>query len=67
MKFYDFEEQLIEMKEYVIGLEDKIEALERERGGEVWYWLGDGNDHPESLCCPILIEPEDMMKILGQG
>ena len=47
-------------------LGDKVTALERERGGEVWYWLGDGNDHPENLCCPILIEPEDLNKLLSQ-
>ena len=52
--------------EEVAGLENKIVALERERDGEVWYWLGDGYDHPESLCCPILIEPEDILKLISK-
>ncbi len=39
----------------------EIQALHRERNGEVWYWLGDGYDHPENLTCPILIEPGDFM------
>ncbi len=38
-------------------------ALYRERIGEVWYWQGDGEDHVESLSCPILIEPEAMRAI----
>ncbi len=50
--------------EQISGLEDKVAALIRERDGDVWYWLGDGNDHPESLCCPILIEPEDIMQMV---
>lgn len=54
-----------EVRPYVAALYDKIAALERERDGEVWYWLGDGHDHPETLCCPILIDPQDMVKILG--
>jgi len=58
--------QLSKDKTKLAGLMDKVVALERERDGEVWYWSGDGNDHPESLCCPILIEPEDMLKLLGQ-
>ncbi len=48
--------------EEVANLENQNIALYRERRGEVWYWLGDGNDHLESLTCPILIEPEDMRK-----
>ena len=48
---------------YFHWLQDKVEVLERERSGEVWYWLGDGNDHPESLTCPILIEPQDLIKL----
>jgi len=44
--------------------------LENERGrrrmaeqrvsGEVWYWQGDGEDHLESLTCPVIISAEAM-------
>ncbi len=34
---------------------------------EVWYWLGDGNDHLESLVCPVLIEAADLRELLGMG
>ena|SRR3990167_3359208 len=44
----------------VTALEAERLALHRERKGEVWYWQGDGYDFPESLCCPVLIEPEKL-------
>lgn len=40
-------------------------TLIREREGEVWIWQGDEEDHPESLACPVLIQPEDLRAILG--
>lgn len=30
----------------------------------VWYWQGDGTDHPETLGCPIIIQPGDMARIV---
>ena len=53
-------------KKEITNLQDEINALHRERDGEVWHWLGDGYDHIESLCCPVLIEPEDLMIIFGK-
>ena len=44
----------------------EIQALHRERNGEVWYWQGDGEDHLESLTCPVLIEAEDLRRF-GQA
>ncbi len=35
-------------------------ALIRERAGEVWFWQG-VDDFPESLSCPILIQPADFL------
>ena len=51
--------QLESCEAEITNLKNEVEALHRERKGEVWYWMGDGNDHIESLSCPILIEPED--------
>ncbi len=31
---------------------------------EYWAWQGDGEDHLESLTCPIVIQPEDLRKLL---
>jgi hypothetical protein len=31
----------------------------------VWCWQGDGEDHPESLTCPILISADNMRAVLA--
>lgn len=41
----------------VSRLEQGIEMLRRERKGEVWCWQDDGEDYPESLGCPTLVQP----------
>ncbi|MBG4448676.1 hypothetical protein I5F71_03050 [Pseudomonas aeruginosa] len=48
--------------------DDEIADLRRENNrlryyhdGNVWHWQGDGGDHLESLCCPVVIEPADLL------
>ena len=43
----------------------EIEALHRERRGEVWYWQGDSEDKLESLTCHVLIEAQDLRNLLA--
>lgn len=31
--------------------------LNRAMKGETWSWQDDGEDHPESLACPVLVQP----------
>lgn len=31
----------------------------------IWVWQGDGEDHPESLGCPVLIKPADLNAIIN--
>ena len=33
--------------------------------GEVWYWQGDGDDHPESLTCPVIITADKLRALLA--
>lgn len=33
--------------------------------GNVWYWQGDGEDHLESLTCPVVISPEDLAELVA--
>lgn len=40
------------------------DLLRKEREGEVWAWDPDGDNHVESLTCPIVIHPEDMKKLV---
>lgn len=39
-------------------------AKRRALGADPWHWMGDGEDHLESLVCPILILPEDLKAAL---
>ena len=32
--------------------------------GECWHWQGDGHDFPESLVCPVVIDPELLRGLL---
>lgn len=41
-------------------------TLRCERNGEVWIWQGDGEDHLESLTCPVLIRPEQLRALQQQ-
>lgn len=34
---------------------------------EVWYWQGDGEDHLESLVCPVVINAEDLRELLRKA
>ncbi len=33
---------------------------------EVWFWQPEEENHLESLCCPILIMPADLRRLLGE-
>lgn len=54
-------------------LRDEIEHLRRELvaardmlRGDYWFWQGDGEDHLESLSCPVVIRPEDLAALIGE-
>ena len=65
--FHDLDEALAVIKREAEKLSDENAALQRERQGEVWYWQGDGEDHLESLACPVLIEADDLRALLEGG
>ena len=68
MEIFDqLDEALAEVKKAAVNLQNENEALRRERQGEVWYWQGDGEDHLESLACPVLIEADDLRALLEGG
>lgn len=47
-----------ELTDKVLELRVSIGVLAMERSNETWYWQGDGEDHLDSLTCPIIITPE---------
>lgn len=44
---------------------ERESRLRAERDGNVWLWQGDGDDHPESLTCQVLIRPDDLRALLA--
>lgn len=65
--FRKLDEALAVIKREAEKLCDENAALHREWNGEVWYWQGDGEDHLESLTCPVLIEADDLRALLERG
>lgn len=47
-------------------LKSKLNNEYRASIGEVWHWQGDGEDHLESLTCPVLISADDMRELIGK-
>jgi len=45
-------------------LQEENRTLSRIPKGEVWYWQGDGQDFPESLGCPVIMEPDVLRAML---
>lgn len=45
-------------------LERREAMSEAIRGEAVWFWQGDGDDFPESLACPVVMQPEDLRELL---
>ena len=45
----------------------ELQQMHRDRENDAyWAWQGDGEDHVESLVCPILISAEAMRGLLSQ-
>ena len=55
LKIYD--------EEGLIGVVNAVKATMEAK--DAWHWLGDGEDHLESLICPILIEADDLRELLA--
>src|SRR5690554_4562546 len=43
------------------------EKFKRFNGQEYWMWAGDGSDRLETLTCPVVITPADLMAIINRG
>lgn len=43
------------------------EKFKRFNDQECWMWAGDGSDRLETLTCPVVITPADLMAIINRG
>lgn len=53
-------------------LEAEVRELKREkfkkfRGEECWIWAGDASDKLETLMCPVVISPSDLLEIISRA
>ena len=57
-----------DLKLRIKELESKLKLCDydhRIKLDETWYWMGDGEDHLESLTCPVIINAEDLRNLLA--
>ena len=47
----------------IAELHERVRMLTEHNQGNVWLWQGDGEDNLESLTCPILISPKDLLRL----
>lgn len=36
-------------------------------GENIWRWMGDGTDKPDSLCCPVLLTSNQLREFVARG
>jgi hypothetical protein len=66
------ENEVDDLVAVVKALEEEVERLREENNtlrripkGEVWYYGDDGQDYPESLGCPVIMEPSILRRLLA--
>ncbi|QIE84729.1 hypothetical protein [Pseudomonas nitroreducens] len=64
----------VQLKDSIIAqLRERVANLQAYRDGDsyggtgVWAWAGDGEDHLESLACPIVISANDLRALIAQA
>ena len=55
------------LEDTITRLRQHITMHEVSQGKDYWIWQGDGEDHPESLTCPVLIQADDLRSILADA
>lgn len=57
--------------EHLRGAAEEIDRLQANsrlaiatEKGEVWFWQGDGYDYPDTLACPVVIQPEALREFI---
>jgi hypothetical protein len=70
----DFDKELAAAQKWKDGAGELSKEIDRLKGelrvhrdkakGDYWAWQGDGEDHLESLVCPVLIRPEVLSALM---
>lgn len=61
------EAELASLKAENADQAEELRTLRRIPKGEVWYWQGDGHDMPESLACPVIMEPQILRDLMANN
>lgn len=56
-------EQALRYERIIADLRKQVALHEARQRGDYWIWQGDGNDHLESLTCPIIIQAKDLREL----
>lgn len=51
----------------IASLRAELQVYRDRSRGDYWVWQGDGEDHLESLVCPVLIQPRQLMTLQDKG
>jgi len=57
--------QLAHARDQGVRLMGMVQTLRDAAQGNYWLWQGDGEDHLESLTCPVLIAPGQLMNLIA--
>lgn len=57
------------ISEYELGLlrEHASVCCDAGRGGNLWYWQGDGYDVPESISCPVVMSANNLRDLVAKA
>jgi len=60
-------DQITYLEKQMQDLNHTLSMMRDQETGQVWYWQGDGQDHPESLVCPVVISANDLRALLPRA
>lgn len=61
----DLGQDVVAMREEIKTLKAELKLHRLKASGSYWAWQGDGDDHLESLVCPVIIWPDDLRKMIA--
>lgn len=64
-KFHALVEHCKKQDQLISDLYARLNSVRLYDEKEVWFWQGDGCDHLESLACPVVIEADELRRLVN--
>ena len=64
-KFHALVEHCKKQDQLISDLYARLNSVHLYDAKEVWFWQGDGCDHLESLACPVVIEADELRRLVN--